>query len=298
MTPNYRRFKTYMKSKDKRPDTIKEYIKRLKELPQDLIHDPKKLNDYIYNVWGKTPSVIDLTTAAVRLYYKSIGKKEWVLTIEKPGWKSGEKKEFLSENQVKKVRAIVAPYPILELMFDLYYETGIRRSILLYIKLKDIDYDKHVIYISKNYIGNKAKKDYLVYVNKSWLDGLKEYLEQREKEDIFVTDIRRDATWIKRKKVAMHDAVFEFWFVQGKKLKRYKDPRTFLTKLFNKIGELAGVKLGPHIVRHTVGTETYAVTKDILQTRDQLGQKTTKPTERYTHQIEDIKKVHDKRFGK
>jgi hypothetical protein len=73
---DYNKFKTYLKSKNKREDTIYNYISRMKELPQELIHKPEKLNYFIYHIWGKKPSVIDITTSAIRTYYKSIGRRE------------------------------------------------------------------------------------------------------------------------------------------------------------------------------------------------------------------------------
>jgi integrase/recombinase XerC len=184
------------------------------------------------------------------------------------------------------------------LIFDLFYETGIRRSILLEIRLKDIDFDKNVIYIDKDYVGNKAKKDYTVYVGEKLKESLKNYIVMRERKDLFVTDLLKYEIWIKKKKLAYYDRLFDFFFKRNGKLKPYIYQRDLLTKIFTRVGEKVGVKLTPHIIRHTVGTESYKALKDILLVRDVLGQKTTKATERYTHGIDDVKKVYDKRFKK
>lgn len=154
-----------------------------------------------------------------------------------------------------------------KLMIELLYATGIRRSELINLRLKDVDLEKNTIKVL-----GKRDKERIVPILELVKQSFLEYREERDK----LRDIR-DGTFV---------------FLSSKGNKTYG---TLVYRVINRyFSEVSTkVKKSPHILRHTFATHLLNRGADLNAVKELLGHSSLASTQVYTHNsIAELKKVH------
>jgi len=137
-----------------------------------------------------------------------------------------------------------------KLIIKLLYSSGLRLAELLNLKRKDIDFEKNIIYVRQG----KGKKDRITLISENLkLDLLKYY-----SNNIFKTE----------------------YVLEGRKGKYSKKS---VQKILDNIGKKIGVKVHPHMLRHSFATHLLDAGTDIRHIQKLLGHSDISTTEIYTH---------------
>jgi len=216
-------------------------------------YDLNKFINYSKNKLENSEYARARKVACLRSYWKYLRKENIVATniaedLDSP--KIGKKIPIaFTDEQVEKI------YDALNREDMFYYRnkcivtillnTGIRVSELAHIKLNDIQENKLLIL-------RKGNKEDSVYLNKKCLEAIKEYMENRIVEGVdeeyknvlFISNFRRGID---------------------------KSSVQVMMKKLYKIARLTDKKYVTHTTRHTVGTNVYRKTKDILMVAEVLG---------------------------
>ena len=150
-----------------------------------------------------------------------------------------------------------------KLIIHLLLDSGIRLNELVNIKLTDIDFNDRSIKV----FGKGSKERYVFFTTKT-LNKLEEWLEHR-------------------KSIAIDEYLFVNY--KGKKI----TPRS-VERVVKRVGELNGLDLHPHMLRHTFATDLLNKGADIRMIQELLGHENLDTTQIYTH-ISDgrVKEVYD-----
>ena len=148
----------------------------------------------------------------------------------------------------------------------LLFKTGIRVSELVNIKLNDIQGNKLLV-------TRKGNKEDCVYLNRQCLEALHEYMKNRVTDGLSEED--KKYLFITRIKQRISKRAVE----------------NMMKELYKKAG-LTDKKYVTHTSRHTVGTNVYKKTKDILMVAEVLGHSNINTSRIYITMDEDsIKSV-------
>ena len=148
-------------------------------------------------------------------------------------------------------------------IITLFLNCGLRLSELTGINLKDFDFNNNTL----NVIG-KGNKERTIYLNKSCLTAIKNYLEVRPKEGI-KNDAKASnkALFLSKRKERISNRMVQY-IVERELLKAGLDTSKFST----------------HKLRHTAATLMYQYGQvDIRALQELLGHKSISTTEIYTH---------------
>jgi len=153
------------------------------------------------------------------------------------------------------------------LIVEVFYNTGMRLSELIELKIKNID-----LYASALKVLGKRNKERIIPIGKPLLELMKEYIEIR--------------------KGSKADESEELLFVneKGKKL-----TRTFVYSTINfYLGLVTTLeKKSPHVLRHTFATHMLNNGADLNAIKELLGHANLSATQIYTHNsIEKLKNIH------
>lgn len=154
-----------------------------------------------------------------------------------------------------------------KLIIDLFYTTGIRRSELIHLKLKDVDLSRATIKVL-----GKRNKERIIPVLPVTISQIKVYLQQR--------------SLIKNSKD------FDFFFLTAKGIK-LNDSLVYrlINYYFSNVSEK--VKKSPHILRHTFATHLLNNGADLNSVKELLGHSSLASTQVYTHNsLAELKKVY------
>ena len=162
-------------------------------------------------------------------------------------------------------------------LIQLLYFTGIRRSELIDLKVKDIDFPKGLLKVL-----GKRNKERLIPLLPEIQDHLKMLLKSQE--DLKIT----------------READFFFVNVKGKKLSIsfvYQCVKKYFSKVSTK------TKRSPHVLRHSFATHLLDQGADLNSIKDLLGHTSIAATQHYTHssmaKIQEIyKKAHPREQNK
>ncbi|MBF11223.1 MAG: integrase [Flavobacteriaceae bacterium] len=162
-------------------------------------------------------------------------------------------------------------------LIQLLYFTGIRRSELIEIKLKDLDFSKGLIKVL-----GKRNKERLLPLLPEIRDQLNKLLKIQNTNQI------------------NKEENFLFVNIKGKKLSPtfvYDTVKTFLGKVSTK------TKRSPHVLRHSFATHLLDKGADINSIKDLLGHTSIAATQHYTHssmaKIQEVyKKTHPREINK
>ncbi|ULC58784.1 tyrosine-type recombinase/integrase [Flaviramulus sp. BrNp1-15] len=200
----------------------------------------------------RSNSYINLAINAIKFYYEMVlGMPNRFYSIERP------RKEF----KLPKVLSKEEVFSIIEntnnlkhrCIVSLLYSSGLRRSELLNLKIKDIDSKRMVIRVEQA----KGNKDRYTVLNKSVLDDLRNYFK-----------VYNPKTYL-----------FE-GNIPGNKFSA-----SSVFKIVVNSAEKAGIneRVGPHMLRHSFATHLLENGVDIRYIQLLLGHNSTKTTEIYTH---------------
>ena len=153
------------------------------------------------------------------------------------------------------------------LIFEILYQTGIRRSELITLKEKDIDRSSCIIKVL-----GKGNKERLIPVNKQLLTAIDDYIS------------------VKRKQFS--DSAENFLLVNknAKKL----DPKYIYNIVKENLGKVStNQRKGPHSLRHTFATHLINNGAPINAIKELLGHSSLAATQIYAHNtIDKLKEVH------
>ena len=153
------------------------------------------------------------------------------------------------------------------LIFEILYQTGIRRSELITLKEKDIDRSSCIIKVL-----GKGNKERLIPVNKQLLTAIDDYIS------------------VKRKQFS--DSAENFLLVNknAKKL----DPKYIYNIVKENLGKVStNQRKGPHSLRHTFATHLINNGAPINAIKELLGHSSLAATQIYAHNtIAKLKEVH------
>lgn len=174
-----------------------------------------------------------------------------------------------SEKEINELELInIVDNELKQLIIELFYSTGIRRSELINLKLKDIDFYNKTIKVL-----GKRNKERIIPMIDSLYDLIKDYLVIRKKNDI------ENSEWLLLNK-------------KGKKLNV-----TYIYRLVNESFGLVTqkVKKSPHILRHSFATHLLNNGSDLNSVKELLGHSSLASTQVYTHNsLQELKNVYQK----
>jgi site-specific recombinase XerD len=151
-----------------------------------------------------------------------------------------------------------------KLIIKFLYSSGLRLSELLNLKRSDIDFDNNLILVRQG----KGTKDRMTLLSSSLKNDLLKYYSNYE----FKTNY-----------------VFE-----GRKGKYSKKS---VQKILERLGKKIGIKIHPHMLRHSFATHLLENGTDLRYIQKLLGHSSSKTTEIYTHvannQLKNIKSPLD-----
>lgn len=240
--------------------------------------DYKKINiDMIRNYLKYLDSLkykknsISKNLSSLRSYYKFLTEEKVVLTnpfknISNPK-KDKKLPDFLNYEEINKLFDSADTKTPLGLrnrcILELLYDTGIRVSELVNLKINDIEFDKKAI----NILG-KGKKERIVYYG----DYLQEVLEK------YINDSR---------KYLLNNKLSEYLILNnnGSKITT-RGVEYIIDKMVNEAA--IKHKISPHVLRHTFATHMLNGGADIKSIQQLLGHESLSTTGIYTHITNDV----------
>jgi site-specific recombinase XerD len=204
-----------------------------------------------------------LKHAAIAFFFREILKKPF--DFEQVPIKKKEKTlpKVLS---VEKIREMIDACDNIKhrLIVKLLYSSGLRLSELLNLKRDDIDFDRGLILVRLG----KGNKDRTTILSENLKDDLLRYYSK----------MRFDT-----------DYVFEG--------RRGKYSKKSVQKVLERLGKKIGIKVHPHMLRHSFATHLLEQGTDIRYIQKLLGHSDVSTTEIYTHvstqRLENIKSPLD-----
>lgn len=156
-----------------------------------------------------------------------------------------------------------------KLMFQLFYFTGMRRSELINLKLKDIDFSTNLLKVL-----GKRNKERLIPMISELKVNLEKYIQLREN---YCNENQIDELLISKNRVKISET-----FV-------YNTIKSYLYAVTSKI------KKSPHVLRHTFATHLLNNGADLNAVKDLLGHSSLASTQVYTHNsLQALKNVYAK----
>ncbi|MGB5820397.1 MAG: tyrosine-type recombinase/integrase [Saonia sp.] len=219
---------------------------------------------------------INRKIASLKAYYKFLLKLEKINKnplAKHKALKTAKKIEIpFSENEMENVLFQLPFEDSFEgvrdkLVIELLYTTGIRRSELINLKLRDLNRSQQTLKVL-----GKRNKERLLPLLPTTLHLLERYFEQRQDLKEIVDD--------------------EYIFLSKSGNKIYN---TLVYRIINRyFSEVSSkVKKSPHILRHTFATHLLNKGADLNSVKELLGHSSLASTQVYTHNsIAELKKVH------
>ncbi|RKD89671.1 site-specific tyrosine recombinase/integron integrase [Mangrovibacterium diazotrophicum] len=188
---------------------------------------------------------------AIKFYYeKVLGRPGEYYDIERPR-KSFDLPKVLSENEVLAILRATENIKHKAILGTIY-SAGLRRSELINLRIQDVQFDKHILYIR----GAKGKKDRTSLLSDSIGIVLQRYM-QKEKPN--------------------------YWLFESPGRTKYST--TSIARILHAAVEKAGIRkrVTPHMLRHSFATHMLEQGVDIRYIQTILGHESSKTTEIYTH---------------
>ena len=269
--------KTYLEAKGKRKATVEKYLENFARIPHTLPLDVKAINDWQmqskYAISSK-----HAISCVIRNYFKALGRKKEVSDIECIYYKSEEFDKYITEEENKKMMGSKKITRQLQILINIYFYSGLRRSIPLNLNPQMLDKQRKGINVGAKIPGNKAGVLFFVPLPYWLFDEIIQHIADEN--------------------IGINDRIFQIKKTNGQ---LYKDEERALTKKIKTIATSVGLPnwMSPHKLRHSYGT--YYIEsggrKEVLQKN--LGQKYGTSTERYAHMRSITqRKEFDEIFGK
>ena len=133
----------------------------------------------------------------------------------------------------------------------MFYSSGLRLQELIDLKREDIDFYRCVINVKKG----KGKKDRITLLSNFIKDDLLKYYSKYEFRSKYLFEGRNSIKYSKKS----------------------------VQKILDRFGKKVGIKITPHILRHSFATHLLEAGTDIRYIQKLLGHSDLKTTEIYTH---------------
>lgn len=188
---------------------------------------------------------------AIKFYYeKVLGKPSEFYSIERPR-KGFELPKVLSENEVLAILRASANLKHKAILGTIY-SAGLRRSELINLRIQDVQFDKHILFIR----GGKGRKDRTSILSDSVSTVLQRYLKTDKPN---------------------------YWMFEGPNRSKYSS--TSISRILDAAVAKADIKkrVTPHMLRHSFATHLLEQGVDIRYIQTILGHESSKTTEIYTH---------------
>lgn len=281
---NISAFKDYLLYEKKfSAHTIQAYIKDLEEFRQFYIEKSQiqeldnvnypEIRSWVVSLvsYQLSNTSINRKIASLKAFYKFLQKIKVIESspLTKHKALKTEKKIAIpfSEKEINTVNdEINNDSTFNQLIIELFYSTGIRRSELINLQLKDVDFYNKTIKV----LGKRNKERIIPLLdNLSLL--INEYL-------------------IERNQIEISDSEFLLINKKGKKLNDTYIYR-LVTSTFNSV--TSKVKKSPHILRHSFATHLLNNGSDLNSVKELLGHSSLASTQVYTHNsLKELKNVY------
>lgn len=196
-------------------------------------------------------SYINLSINSIKFYYETVlGMPNRFYSVERP-----MKVERLPEviGKAKVLRMIDSTKNVKHrCILKLLYSSGLRRSEVINLKLKDIESDRMLIKVESG----KGKKDRYTLLSTSLLTDLRDYYREFRPQ---------------------------YYLIEGPGGSQYSG--TSIAKIVDKAAQRASIykKVTPHMLRHSFATHLLEEGVDLRYIQALMGHNSTKTTEIYTH---------------
>ena len=233
--------------------TIKSYCQSVRKFLEFIDKNRLNLNfqgvkSYLLTVDLSTNSA-RLNHAAIKFFFAFILKQPFTNEEVPVKKKQRTLPKVLSKEQIKELIRTTDNIKH-KLIIKLLYASGLRLSELIHLKRKDIDFDRNIIMV----VNGKGNKDRITLISESLrLDLLKYYSTAHFKTDY----------------------VFEG--------RNGKYTQKSVQKVMEKAGKKLGIRIHPHMLRHSFATHLLEDGIDIRYIQHLLGHSDLKTTEIYTH---------------
>jgi len=221
---------------------------------------PEHIREYqaeLFQKWKLSPSTVTQRLAALRFFYIKTLKKAWSIAETPYPKQVFHLPTILSQEEVARlIDAARTPYHRTLLMT--LYGTGVRRSELTHLKVRDIDSQRMVIHVQ----GGKGRKDRDVMLSPKLLEGLREHWRQ-----------------LKRKP--------SLWLFPGNR--RHTGDTPITTKVVWYVCQQAAQRAGiqktvhPHTLRHSFASHLLEAGADLRTIQMLLGHRDLEETTIYLH---------------
>jgi integrase/recombinase XerD len=238
--------------------TVEDFARRFRCSPDRL--GPEHIREYqaeLFKKWKLSPSTVTQRLAALRFFYIKTLKKAWSIAETPYPKQVFHLPTILSQEEVARlIDAARTPYHRTLLMT--LYGTGVRRSELTHLKVRDIDSQRMVIHVQ----GGKGRKDRDVMLSPKLLEGLREHWRQ-----------------LKRKP--------SLWLFPGNR--RHTGDTPITTKVVWYVCQQAAQRAGiqktvhPHTLRHCFATHLLEAGADLRTIQMLLGHRDLEETTIYLH---------------
>jgi integrase/recombinase XerC len=219
------------------------------------------------------PNTVKRKRSAVNSFYKYCNKNEIVtanptlgLTVPKspktiPNFVEQSKMDQLLESDLKTIFPNNEIGLQHQLIIDLFYQTGIRLSELIQLKISDIDTSRNAIKVL-----GKRNKERSIPLSEDFIHTLEAYINTCSEQQIYLFEINSKPLYPK--------------YVQ-RLVKKYLSLVTTIQKKT------------PHVLRHTFATHMLNQGAELIAVKELLGHSSLAATQVYTHNsIEQLKKSY------
>ncbi|NJE47760.1 recombinase XerC [Thermococcus sp. GR7] len=262
-------YETYLDLEGKSPNTIRMYsyyVRRYLEWGGEL--KARSALRFLAKLRreGYSNKSLNLVVQALRSYFRFEGYDEEAEKLRPPKVPKSLPKS-LTREEVRKILSVIPPTKKRDrLIFLLLYGAGLRVSELCNLKKSDVDFERSLIIVR----GGKGAKDRVVPIPAFLLEGIKAYLETRDDDS-------------------------EYLIVEDRRERKDKlSPKT-VWYLLKKYGDRAGIRVTPHMLRHSFATHMLENGVDIRAIQELLGHSNLSTTQIYTKvTVEHLRKAQEK----
>lgn len=227
-------------------------IETLQKTPEEII---KKIEDLNLKISTKK-----LIYCAARRYLQQSNRliEMKTLEIQKIYYTSQERQKWLTPSEVNSLLKKTKTKEE-NLLIKTMFMTGLRASAIIFLEKTQLKFDVNKIQIKAEKEGNKMKTDFDVTMPNKLKPELVQWCEKRNKKYVF--------------NLEQEDGKSTEYLVQN------------FQKKIAEIGRRAKLKITPHYLRHTFGVMHYNWKKDILLTKEEMGQKSFEATKIYAKSV-------------
>ncbi|WP_457750960.1 site-specific tyrosine recombinase/integron integrase [Thermococcus sp.] len=262
-------FETYLDLEGKSPNTVRMYsyyVRRYLEWGGKL--NSRSALRFLARLRknGYSNKSLNLVVQALRAYFRFEGYDEEAEKLKPPKVPKSLPKA-LSKEEVRRLLSVISPTRKRDrLIVLLLYGAGLRVSELCNLKKKDVDFERSLIVVR----GGKGAKDRVVPIPAFLLKEIQAYLETRDDDS-------------------------EYLLVEERREKKDRISTKTVWYLLRKYGERAGVKVTPHMLRHSFATHMLENGVDIRAIQELLGHSNLSTTQIYTKvTVEHLRKAQEK----